>query len=395
MPFVHMTESAKAFIEQAVRPGTRASNMAALKVWEEFRNQARDDFGFYLLDAPTDRDAVLVLLDFVTWANKIKGFSANGTTQLCGKLKWNFVGQVANTHIFDNMSLRTCLKGIREGSSVSVSDLQKSPNQALLWILPLNTIAREMFWVPGVVDDRMAYIGISLAFHFSLRIGEITNVGPYNQPPKYTPDHRFYWCDIIFEGADDNTDYTFAQYKATNPRPNIELVLFVKNTSKTSSISDRRAKPDGKPYYLTKNSIPEEELLTDFLLWAEECNHSNQDQPLACRTHAALLSNLDLQSKALVDVMKVVGKTQNLQGFSGKSLRGGGSSTLAAAGYSDSQILNSVGHKSLSSNQHYQSGTSSGNVYAMGAGNPISLQDVHRVSKVNQMNQSRSKKPRA
>lgn len=388
-----MIETAKDFIELAVKPGTRASNLAALAIWEEFRLSAADGYGLYLLNAPTTRDAVLILLDFVVWAAQVKEYGANAIKVLCGKIRWNFIGNIGDTSIFDNPSFRTALKGLAQHRQTSVVDLKKSPNNALLWILPLNDLARESLWTHGVQDDRMTYVGISLMFNFSLRLGEVANVGPYNRAPRFTPDHRFYWCDIILEGTSTNedADYTFSQYKAILPRPKIEMIMFVKNSSKTSG----REKPDGKPYYLTRNSNPEEMFLEDFLTWIEDCNHTNENLPIAGRIHPLQLSSLDLHSKRIIQAMNTVGKTQGLQGFSGKSLRGGGSSSLAAAGYSDSQILNSVGHRSISSNQHYQSGTVSGNVYAMGAGNPISMRDVHRVSTVIHMNQSRNKKPRA
>ena len=378
-------------MESAVAPGTRASNLAALSTWQEFRLKANDNFGLFLDDVPTRREAVLTILNFIVWAVEERELAPNAVRTLCGKMRWNFNCNVGDATLFDHSSIRTTLKGLM-ATDLSVTDLKKSPNQALLWILELNDMARVMFWIPGDQDDRMTYIGGTLAFNFSLRIGEVANVGPYYTGPKCTPDHRFYWCDIILEG--ETQDYRFVQYKAAVPRPYIELILFVKNTSKTSG----RANPDGKPYYLTRSTIQEERLLDDFLIWMEECNHNDESLPIACRLkwNQAKQRDLsfDLPSKRLIAMMNTVGMTQGLRGFSGKSLRGGGSSSLAAAGYSDSVILNSVGHKSLSSNQHYQSGTASGNAYALGAGNPISIRDVKRVSTVNNMNQSRSKKDR-
>ena len=386
-PLSHpVLESAKVFMEHAVAPGTRASNLAALSIWEEFRRTVRDSYGLFLDDAPNRREAVLTILKFIVWAVKERQLTSNAVRVLCGKLRWNFTCNVGDASLFDHPSLRTALKGMM-AADPSVADLKKSPNHALLWVLALNDMARDMFWVPGDQDDRMSYIGGSLAFNFSLRIGEVANVGPYYTGQKCTPDHRFYWCDIILES--ETKDYKFAEYKATETRPHIELILFVKNTSKTSG----RANPDGKPYYLTRNSKQEERLLEDLLTWIEECNHNDEALPIACRLKLNPVKqrdlSCDLHSKRLIAMMNTVGMTQGLKGFSGKSLRGGGSSSLAAAGHSDSVILNSVGHKSLASNQHYQSGTASGNAYALGAGNPISIKDVRRVSTVINLNQSK------
>ena len=77
-----------------------------------------------------------------------------------------------------------------------------------------------------------------------------------------------------------------------------------------------------------------------------------------------------------------VGAEYELKGFTGKSLRVGASSAFTAAGCSDSTILNSVGHKSLSSNQHYQSGSASGNKYALGVGDVVSITDVRRTQAI-------------
>ena len=384
-----MLETAKAFMVMAVAPGTRASNLAALAIWQEFRHKATDSFGLFLEDAMNRRDAILELLRFIVWAIKERGLTPNATKTLFGKLRWNFTCNAGDSTLFDNPSVRTTIKGLVVSNSPSLADLKKSPNSALLWVLELNDSARELFWVSQGQDERMAYIGSSLAFNFSLRIGEIANVGPYNQSPKFTPDHRFYWCDIILES--EEIDFTFGEFKAVSPRPSIVLITFVKLSSKTSG----RASPDGKPYYLTRGSVQEERLLDDFLIWIEECNHTNETYPITSRIHPSTGLYLDLQSKAVCTMMNSVGERYDLKGFSGKSLRGGGSSSLSAAGYSDSVILNSVGHKSLSSNQHYQSGTASGNAYAMGAGNTISIRDVKRVSKVVNLNQSRSKRSKA
>ena len=376
-------------MEMAVAPGTRASNLAALAIWQEFRNKADDCFGLFLDDITHRRDAILVLTRFIVWAVKERELTPNSVRTLCGKLRWNFTCNAGDSTLFDNHSVRTTIKGLLASGSPSLADLKKSPNSALLWVLELNESAREMFWVAQGQDERMAYIGGSLAFNFSLRVGEVTNVGPYNQAPKYTPDHRFYWCDIILEA--NEADLTFVEYKAISPRPRIELITLIKLSSKTSG----RASPDGKPYYLTRGSIHEERLLDDFLIWIEECQHTEETVPITSRINPSTGLHLDLQSKALCSMMNAVGGRHDLKGFSGKSLRGGGSSSLSAAGHSDSVILNSVGHKSLASNQHYQSGTASGNAYALGAGNTISIRDVKRVSKVINLNQSRSKRNKA
>jgi len=89
-----------------------------------------------------------------------------------------------------------------------------------------------------------------------------------------------------------------------------------------------------------------------------------------------------------VSLMNAIGADHDIleSHFTGKSLRGGGSSALSAAGHSDAIMLNSVGHVSHASNQHYQTGTASTNHYALGTGLTISLLDVQRTATINKLN---------
>ena len=91
-------------------------------------------------------------------------------------------------------------------------------------------------------------------------------------------------------------------------------------------------------------------------------------------------------SKEAVTLMNAIGADNDLLGFTGKLLRGRGSSALTAAGHSDANMHNSVGHVAQASNQHYQTGTASTNHYALGTGLTISLLDVQRTATINKLN---------
>ena len=157
-------------------------------------------------------------------------------------------------------------------------DLRKAPNKALGWIMPLHRKARDTYWVQGNQDQKMAYIACTLAFHFSLRIGEMCSTGPYNKHPRFHRDHRFYGWDLILEsGGETSQQYTIRRYRECFPKPSIEVVVFIKNSSKTSG----RVYPDGKPYYLTRASPDEAILLDDFLSWLHDANHDLTDHPIA------------------------------------------------------------------------------------------------------------------
>ena len=225
-----------------------------------------------------------------------------------------------------------------------------------------------------------SYIAGAVCYNFSLRIGEIAKSASYNKPPKFPKDHRFYFCDIKLEDENDpSIMYSFSKYKSISPRPNISVIIFVKNSSKTSG----RARPDGKPYFLGPRGTPEElELFNDFIAWMELCGHDLDSEPIASRRHPTTFRFKRAISKDVTEMLNEVGAEYELKGFTGKSLRVGASSAFTAAGCSDSTILNSVGHKSLSSNQHYQSGSASGNKYALGVGDVVSITDVRRTQAI-------------
>ena len=153
----------------------------------------------------------------------------------------------------------------------------------------------------------------------------------------------------------------------------------MKNSSKTSG----RIHPDGKPYFLGPVGSAEEiEIFHDFIDWMELCGHNLDEEPIASRLHPTTQKFKRATAKEITMMLKEVGADHDLEGFTGKSLRGGASSAFTAAGYSDSVILKSVGHKSLPSNQHYQSGSLSANKYALGTGEVISITDVRRTQAI-------------
>ena len=112
-------------MENAVAPGTRVSNLAALSIWEEFRLKAKDNFGLFLDDAPTRREAILTTLNFVVWAVKERELNPNAVRTLCGKLRWNLNCNVGDAILFDHTSIRTTLKGL-VATDLSVTDTRLS-----------------------------------------------------------------------------------------------------------------------------------------------------------------------------------------------------------------------------------------------------------------------------
>jgi hypothetical protein len=320
---------------------------------------------------------VIIVLDFILWLSN-DGKRQGAVRTIIGGVKFYFKCNIVSSAALCDPSISCALTGL--GSSDMSIDLKKAPSQSLLWALPLNIHARALFWMSTWIDYKMTYIAGALGFNFSLRIGEIAKSASYNKPPKFHPDHRFYFCDISLEDANDpSIMYSFSEYKSISPRPMISVIIFVKNSSKTSG----RARPDGKPYFLGPLGTTEEiELFNDFITWMELCGHDLDDEPIASRFNRNTSKFKRATSKEVTAMLNEVGAEYELQGFTGKSLRGGASSAFSAAGYSDSIILNSVGHKAIASNQHYQSGSALGNKYALGAGDVVSITDVRRTQAI-------------
>jgi len=363
-------------IANSVTAGTRHGHQMAWHVWIKFVEDRIPPLDLYLFDL-THRERVIAVLDFLLWLSE-DGRRQGAIRTILSGVKFIFKCNAVGPEAVDDPSVRSALSGL--GASDASIDLKKAPSQSLLWALPLNNYARSRFWLSTHLDYKMTYIAAALGFNFSLRIGEIAKSATYNKAPKYFPDHRFYFCDISLEDAvDPSIYYSFSKYKSISPRPIISVAIFVKNSSKTSG----RIHPDGKPYFLGPVGAAEEiELFQDFIDWMEWCGHDLDEEPIASRLHPTTHKFKRATAKEVTLMLKEVGADHDLEGFTGKSLRGGASSAFTASGYSDTVILNSVGHKSLPSNQHYQSGSLSANKYALGTGEVISITDVRRTQAI-------------
>ena len=363
-------------IANSVTPGTRYGHLMAWHVWVQFIDDRIPPLDLYLFDM-THRERVMSVLDFIVWLNG-DGRRTGAIQKILSGVKFMFKCNAVSQEAIDDSSIRSAMSGL--GASDSSIDLKKAPSQSLLWALPLHNYARCRFWLSSHLDYKMTYIAAAIGFNFSLRIGEIAKSATYNKAPKFFPDHRFYFCDICLEDSlDPNVTYSFSKYKSISPRPIISVVIFVKNSSKTSG----RIHPDGKPYFLGPVGSAEEiEIFHDFIDWMELCGHNLDEEPIASRLHPTTQKFKRATAKEITMMLREVGADHDLEGFTGKSLRGGASSAFTAAGYSDSVILNSVGHKSLPSNQHYQSGSLSANKYALGTGEVISITDVRRTQAI-------------
>ena len=368
-------------IARGVKSRTRITHKASWTVWVEFCRVKNFNEDLFMKEC-SRRDGTIRAIEFLIWLDDDERKQGAIKTILSG-IRFTFECHIEDHSSFEDPSFTRALAGvgIRDGTV----NLKKAPSKSLVWIVELNVSARTLFWLPGIQDQQMNYIACTLLFHFSLRIGEIANVGPYLKAPYFTEDHRFYWCDLLLEdAANPAIQYSFTRFKSMNPRPDIGLIFLLKNSSKTSG----RVQADGKPYFLAPGTTADEtNFFNDFMRWIDICNHDFECEPIASRlSHASNARMKRTISKDVVSLLNAVGANYEITGFTGKSLRVGGSSALTAAGHSDSVMLNSVGHISLASNQHYQTGTASTNHYALGTGTTITLLDVQRTATINKLN---------
>ena len=367
-------------IAKGVKPKTRNVHHASWKIWLDFC-RVKDILDDVFMTRCPLRTGIIRAIDFLMWLDDDNRKQGAIKTIISG-IRFTYECNIEDHTIFENPSFLRAIDGV--GITDGAVNLKKAPSKSLVWILQFNVSARAKFWLTGIQDSQMTYIAITLLFHFSLRVGEIAKIGPYGKAPNYLDDHRFYWCDILLEDAvTPSVQYTFAKFKSTNPRPAIGLIFLLKNSSKTSG----RVQADGKPYFLGPGTDEETAFFQDFMRWIELCNHTLECEPICSRlSHSAKPMMKRTTSKEVVTLMNAVGAEHDLLGFTGKSLRGGGSSALTAAGHSDAIMLNSVGHVAQASNQHYQTGTASTNHYALGTGLTISLLDVQRTATINKLN---------
>ena len=368
-------------IAKGVKPKTRITHQASWKIWLDFC-RVEDTLDDVFMTICPERIGIIRAISFLIWLDDDNRKQGAIKTIISG-IRFTYECNIQDHKIFENPSFSRALAGV--GIIDGSVNLKKAPSKSLIWILQFNVSARLTFWLTGIQDKQMTYIATTLLFHFSLRIGEIAKVGPYGKAPQYMDDHRFYWCDILLEDAlTPSVLYTFAKFKSITPRPAIGLIFLLKNSSKTSG----RVQADGKPYFLGPGTNEETAFFQDFMRWIELCNHSLECEPICSRLSHSITKPLMKRttSKEVVTLMNAVGAEHDLLGFTGKSLRGGGSSALTAAGHSDAIMLNSVGHVAQASNQHYQTGTASTNHYALGTGLTISLLDVQRTATINKLN---------
>ena len=178
---------------------------------------------------------------------------------------------------------------------------------------------RNESWSKGV-DDRMAYLGVVLGFHFMLRISEFAFT------TKQADDHRFRVEDVFYYGEDGR------QVKREGKVANVTIM---KRTGKTNR--------GEKIHRLTlcRSSRAETQLLEDFVAFAQESQASRTD-PFFSRVKDG--RSKMLTSRMITDKTKLMARNFELnpKNFTTRSLRKGGCTSLRRAGM-DPEVIRRVG----------------------------------------------------
>jgi hypothetical protein len=209
----------------------------------------------------------------------------------------------------------------------------------------------------------MTYIGVATGVCLGLRPGEAAYAGPYlgdpDHPNATALDHTYYLRDLLLEVTDDVEGvYCYDAYRALTRRgnrPAIDLITFVKDTSKTS-----RGDPDGLTHHVTRGNPTETTYFEDLLRWIDINDNDDGDNMLFSRwayvsrdprrrTHKKLTTHM------YTTAIKGVAQAHDLPEiyFSGKSPRVNAITNSELAGNSSLRSRRVTGHRTESAARHY------------------------------------------
>jgi hypothetical protein len=205
-------------------------------------------------------------------------------------------------------------------------------------------------------ETRLIYIGIAMMTNYGWRAGEAAYVGPYvNTPgmgkrPPTAEDHRYFLADLYFQ---DSTElwYSYVELISFLPVPDIILIRFTKDSSKTS----RRQKICAPPAYLCRDgTLMEIELFDDFLVHIYTCGSPREDEMVFMKFENG--ARKMLTSKMVSTAMKEVAEAHGVpaQLYSCKSARKGLITNMTGAGHEDEVIQRVSTHSSRKSLDSYR-----------------------------------------
>jgi hypothetical protein len=346
-------------IRNGLAPGTLRDYAPSLVLWREFREESTRHPSkvnpltlsqLYFIGAPRSH-AVLAVLSFLEWLVGTKGLPRHTASHHLTGVRHGFVIHLGESSIFDDHSAialarkaYTAKNSRSERKAAVVVKIKPLTLQQLDWL-------RETMWLgswSSTIDTRMTYMAISLSMNIILRIGEVARDGVYQDPKTgqiLRSDHRFYLEDLFLEDS-SGRPYDYLTFISSVPPPSIVYIRLDGMSSKTSG----RQSVQPRPYHFfldAPNITPREvQFFSDFLYWISECGVSSPLLPLFSRIHPSTGLHKELTATLYRSALKSSAEHFGLDPkyFSGKSTRGGGASSMAAADRPVEDMRKLTGH---------------------------------------------------
>jgi hypothetical protein len=276
-------------VARAVTAGTRQNYKAAPALWEEFILTPDSEISpgdLFLQEIDHESHSILINR-FLSWMIEGRGgdtpapLKASVACKVLTGLRFLFTTHHRSTAVFDSDQVRKAkTQALLHDRHVPYVDRPLGLGPLPFTIELLESLRGSHWSGPHAsLESKMVYISLATGTCFGLRPGEAVYVGPYvgdpNHPKAKAQDHRYLWRDIQFEVV-DHVDglYSFESYiEAPLPKPSIDLITWVKDTSKTS-----RGQKDGLQHYMCRGNQLETQFFEDFMSWVVICGCTCGDQ---------------------------------------------------------------------------------------------------------------------
>jgi len=345
-----------------VTVGTHRSYQGSQVLWEEFLSALPEEVvppSDYLMDSVNPRSKTVVLNRFLDWMvnDRPTGLvKPHAACKMLTGLRFFFNQNHRPTDIFDSDPVALARSSVKK-SDRHIRFATRKDGQPL----PFNTILlstlRASHWlsVDSTTDTMMQYIAVATGVCLGLRTGEASYTGPYVDPlhPKAKEqDHRYFMRDLLFEDSTDGSGtligYDELKVSSAHIQNSIDLVVFVKDSSKTS-----RGETDGLKHFITRGNEMETTFFNDLMTWIYRCNLPDGNHMLFSRV--AYISKDPnkatykmLLSKDYVKAMRSAATEHgiNPECFTGKSARSFAVTNSSMNGDSSLRTRQITGHAS-------------------------------------------------
>lgn len=292
---------------KSVRPSTLKLHK---KNWIRWLRFIEDQKCEVYLHGLAPRDKVLTAIQYIHHL-QATGLRHDQIGRMISSCKFMFRVEVWDTGFFEDPSLKMALQSTRQIGRHTNPLIQNPPR--LSSTLDLIAWLRRNNW--KTVDERMTTLGITLGFHFLLRISEYT----------WSRDntHCILCSDLVFILNDNKV---CARKDLVQLNGSIKKLIVYQPSTKTDQSGA------GSLRMLQRTKPQESQLLTDITNWLIESG-TKPEEPLFSRYKDG--RHLKLTPHMVNDTLKKAGRALGLDPsrISSHSLRIGGASSLKQSGY--------------------------------------------------------------